>query len=86
MSATNEWREWHLTPAGWQPGSSRKNLQPTQQVAAPADRMVSKVYREYGAGKITRTVTLAWTAPDSLAVARLLQQYGETPPGETEPT
>ena len=80
MALRNEWTEWHLTPGGWEKGSTRVHGQGNTWADEPEDRVLSFVYKELtGAGGTTRSLEESWrskTAPD---IDALLKAYGPSP-------
>lgn len=46
MAARMEWTEWHLTPRGWERGSTRVQGKGNMWVDEPEDRALSFVYKE----------------------------------------
>jgi hypothetical protein len=41
MAIRKEWTEWHLTPRGWQQGSTRREGRGNEWRDEPADRLLS---------------------------------------------
>jgi len=80
MAIRKEWTEWHLTPRGWERGSSRKHGRGNEWTAEPEDRAASWVYTETetGAG-LRRGLELTWDNKNPVAVKALLQQFGSCP-------
>ncbi len=46
MAISRQWTEWHLTPAGWVSGSSRRDGQGNVWRDEPEDRIITFVYQE----------------------------------------
>ena len=46
MAARMEWTEWHLTPQGWERGSTRAQGKGNTWTEEPEDRALSFVYKE----------------------------------------
>jgi hypothetical protein len=58
MAIRNEWTEWHLTPGGWQKGSTRVQGQGNTWLDEPEDRVLSYMYKEVqGASAALPTAT-----------------------------
>ncbi|NMO17484.1 hypothetical protein HPC49_05560 [Pyxidicoccus fallax] len=82
MSASREWREWHLTPNGWVQGSVQTDFSDVKQMPTPADRVLTCRYlEELGAagGKWHKGVSEEWRSKDETTVGTLLKQFGECP-------
>ena len=77
MALSREWTEWHLTPAGWVSGSSRRTGEGNVWRDEPEDRIITFVYQEQPQVKVEES----WrskTAPIG-EIERLLAQHGECP-------
>src|SRR5277367_6000082 len=46
MAVSRQWTEWHLTPAGWVSGSSRRDGEGNVWRDEPHDRVITFVYQE----------------------------------------
>ena len=46
MAISRQWTEWHLTPAGWVSGSSRRDGEGNVWRDEPEDRVITFVYQE----------------------------------------
>ena len=46
MAISKQWTEWHLTPAGWVSGSTRRDGEGNVWRDEPEDRVLSFVYQE----------------------------------------
>ena len=46
MAIRKEWTEWHLTPRGWEQGSTRREGRGNDWRDEPADRLLSYQYCE----------------------------------------
>ena len=89
MAIRKEWTEWHLTPRGWEQGSTRREGRGNEWRDEPADRLLSYQHIEIhsSAGqpptiqpKITTEET--WRTKDPAALQQLeaaLAQYGAAP-------
>lgn len=79
MSASYEWTEWHLTPAGWVRGSERTDFG-REEVEPPSDRVVTVRYIDENSGyKAHQSHSEEWRSDDDVAVKSLLDQYGPAP-------
>lgn len=81
MSHQNDWVEWHLTPRGWELGTT-KLFGPPQEVVPPADRVLTCQYREYmsyWSSPTEETVTELWRSEVAAEVSRLLNMHGPCP-------
>jgi hypothetical protein len=47
MAISRQWTEWHLTPAGWVSGSSRRDSEGNVWRDEPEDRVMTFVYQEH---------------------------------------
>jgi hypothetical protein len=81
MSASNEWTEWHLTPAGWVRGSERMDFAQLQSRPTPLDRVLTVTNKEVGNGygPIHASQQEDWRSDDADAVAELLVKFGKAP-------
>jgi hypothetical protein len=82
MSLENEWTKWHLTPRGWERGSFRRDSENEVIVPAPADRVMTCVFKEHQScfhAKLERTVREEWRCPDQTQVDALLKKFGKYP-------
>lgn len=80
MSASHEWNEWHLTPRGWEAGSSCVDFAGVTEVPPPADRVLTKRHVEHLSSAFSKMDVYwedTWRGPDEAAVAQLLAQYGD---------
>ena len=78
----NEWTEWHLTPAGWQRGSTRVQGKGNTWVDEPEDRVLSYVYKELETSTSPETSASAeetWRSKTATDVDTLLRQHGPSP-------
>ena len=46
MAVSRQWTEWHLTPAGWVSGSSRRDGEGNVWRDEPEERVITFVYQE----------------------------------------
>jgi hypothetical protein len=82
MAARKEWTEWHLTPRGWERGSTRVQGQGNTWVEEPLDRVLSSVYQELetsASTEVTRSSEETWRSKKTENLDELLKQYGPTP-------
>lgn len=82
MSASNEWTEWHLTPAGWVRGSERTDYQKEKRVAPPGDRVQTCKYTEFlssSFSSLDKDVSILWESDNKDAVNSLINKFGECP-------
>ncbi len=84
MPLRKEWTEWHLTPRGWETGSTRVEGEGNTWRDEPADRVLSFVYREQGgqSGEPNATVEETWRTKDPAKLAEidaLITQFGTCP-------
>jgi hypothetical protein len=77
MAVSREWTEWHLTPAGWVSGSSRKAGEGNVWRDEPEDRIITFVYQEQPQVKVEES----WRSKTAAAehIEQLLKQHGECP-------
>lgn len=81
MSASHEWTEWHLTPAGWVRGTEKEDFR-TVEREPPPDRVLSCRYHDYLSSpfsKPDRYVREEWRGGDKALIEQLLKQYGACP-------
>jgi hypothetical protein len=83
MAIRKEWTEWHLTPRGWEKGSTRREGRGNDWQDEPADRLLSYQHCEFhGIGEPKITTEETWRTKDPAALERLeaaLARYGEGP-------
>ncbi|HEY0760009.1 MAG TPA: hypothetical protein VGD59_12215 [Acidisarcina sp.] len=89
MARRLEWTEWHLTPRGWERGSTRVRGRGNQWTDEPQDRALSFVYKEVegSASETTQSSEETWRprgldglpAPLSPETKELLSQHGPCP-------
>jgi len=81
MSASNEWTEYHLTPAGWVTGTEKTDFNRTDR-PRPLDAVqtvkvgdfLSSIY-----SKVDHTREITWEVDDAMAIAKLKRKFGEAP-------
>ena len=85
MALRREWTEWHLTPPGWEIGSTRHGANGNNWQNEPEDRVLSAVYKEQQTSSqptATCGTEESWRSKDPETAARisgLLAQYGNCP-------
>ncbi len=85
MPIRKEWTEWHLTPRGWERGSTRVQDAGNTWRQEPADRLLSCVYTEQQVspeGQVTGWCEFSWRTKDPgklEQLAKSLQQFGSCP-------
>jgi hypothetical protein len=84
MAIRKEWTEWHLTPRGWEQGSTRREGRGNDWRDEPADRLLSYQYCEIhpSAGERRITTEETWRTKDADALAQLeatLGRFGAVP-------
>ncbi len=82
MAIRNEWTEWHLTPAGWQRGSTRVQGRGNAWVDEPEARVISFVYKEVETGVSPETSVSSeetWRSKTATDIDALLRQHGPSP-------
>ncbi len=86
MAPRREWTEWHLTPRGWESGSTRHGDQGNNWQTEPEDRVLSAVYKEQQTSSqpaATCGTEESWRTKDPIKAAdisTLLARYGACPP------
>jgi hypothetical protein len=85
MAISRQWTEWHLTPAGWVSGSSRRDGEGNVWRDEPPDRAVTFVYQEQidkAHPTPNATVQESWRSKAAGAaehIELLLAQHGACP-------
>lgn len=80
MSTSNEWEEWHLTPAGWVEGSHREDGTGETVADTPSDAVLSYRYMEWYSGPRQKfAVVPMHRGNDEEEIARLSAKYGQHP-------
>jgi hypothetical protein len=85
MAISRQWTEWHLTPAGWVSGSSRRDGEGNVWRDEPQDRALTFVYQEQidkAHPAAHATVQESWRSKAAGAAAHieaLLTQHGACP-------
>src|SRR5260370_29798787 len=66
MSLSNEWTEWHLTPAGWVRGTEKEDFR-TVDPEPPPDRVKTVVWHDRLSSRFSkpeRSHDETWSSPD----------------------
>ncbi|RRA49499.1 hypothetical protein [Acidipila sp. EB88] len=82
MAIRNEWTEWHLTPGGWERGSTRVQGKGNTWADEPGDRVLSFVYKEVSTSaspEASITSEETWRSKTATDIDALLQQHGASP-------
>jgi hypothetical protein len=82
MAVRREWTEWHLTPRGWQPGSTRREGAGTKWTDEPEDRVLTCVFQELQGNQppdTERSTEETWRSKKGDNLDDLLKQYGSCP-------
>ncbi len=80
MAVRKEWTEWHLTPRGWERGSTRVEGRGNHWADEPEDRVASFVYSELKTDAGTRrTAEPTWDNKVTAQVNELLTRFGSCP-------
>ena len=81
MAIRNEWTEWHLTPAGWQRGSTRVQGKGNSWADEPEDRVLSYVYKEVETnGSEPKTSSEeTWRSKTATGIDEFLRRHGGSP-------
>jgi hypothetical protein len=85
MAARREWTEWHLTPRGWEMGSTRHGDSGNNWQSEPEDRLLSATYKEQQTSSQPAAVTAveeSWRTKDqdkAAAIPSLLGKHGPCP-------
>jgi hypothetical protein len=84
-TSRHEWTEWHLTPHGWESGSTRTTEAGTVWRDEPQDRLLSFVYRERspaGGQAAAGSAEESWRTKDPAKLDTIdesLERFGECP-------
>ena len=84
MSASNEWFEYHLTPAGWVAGSEKIDFAGLKPKPAPIDRVLTVRYHEFMSSsfsKMKKWREEVWRSDDEAKVRELVATHGKAPEG-----
>lgn len=87
MAASNEWWDTHLTPRGWEEGSSKIDFAGKTDVPVPPDRVKTVRTSEYMSSaysKLERKVEVTWASSSSDRL-QLEKKFGAMPRGTNSP-
>ncbi|MFL6439340.1 MAG: hypothetical protein ACJ71Q_17320 [Terriglobales bacterium] len=82
MSLSKEWTDWHLTPRGWEEGSTEVDFGHVTEKDPPPDRVLTSRFSEElssAYSKMSRWHNERWRSPDEGAVKALLEKFGPPP-------
>jgi hypothetical protein len=84
MAIRKEWTEWHLTPRGWEQGSTRREGKGNDWREEPGDRLLSYQHVELETSPTPRRVTTeeTWRTKDPALLQQLqaaLATHGTCP-------
>jgi hypothetical protein len=82
MSLSREWTDWHLTPRGWEEGSTRTDFGNVTETEPPQDRVLTSRFSEELSSiysKMDRWHQEQWRSADADAVKALLDKFGPPP-------
>jgi hypothetical protein len=82
MSHSNEWTDWHLTPRGWERGSTRVDGAGVTEKAIPGDRVLTKRWAEEkpsSFGGMSKELEDKWESDDKAAIEALIDKFGKCP-------
>ena len=77
-----QWIDWHLTPRGWERGSTHTNGQDTEWKDAPEDRILTYRWSEGQSllySDMVNELEKEWESDNSPLLRGLLEKYGEPP-------
>lgn len=75
----SSWTHWHLTPRGWERGSSKPGEGIPAEIPTPNDCVLTWLYRQDGIYPQRPVLRELWRSPDAALVERLLAKYGPAP-------
>jgi hypothetical protein len=82
MAVSRQWTEWHLTPAGWVSGSSRREGEGNVWRDEPEERVATFVYQEQidkAHPEPHPTVQESWRSKTATNIDQLLAEHGPCP-------
>ena len=79
VTPRSEWTHWHLTPRGWERGSTKSDFQLPREVTAPSDRVMTCLYREDTRSPMEVSTKVLWQHPDAALLKQCLEKYGTAP-------
>jgi hypothetical protein len=81
MQSVIEWTDWHLTPHGWSPGTTK--IDSTEyKISPPHDRLMTCRYSESKAAGSTTTIArtrLIWNMVEEQERDALIARFGQCP-------
>jgi hypothetical protein len=81
MSLSNEWTEWHLTPAGWVRGTEKEDFRKIDR-EPPPDRVKTVVWHDRLSSRFSKPDRYheeTWSSPDKAAISGLVAKFGSPP-------
>ena len=82
MSASRESTEWHLTPRGWEAGTTKLDGT-TNERPTPEDCVLTEKYEEVLSSIFSKPtnkhVGEVWRSKDAAEVERLIKEFGQCP-------
>jgi hypothetical protein len=82
MSLSHEWTDWHLTPRGWEEGSTEVDFGHVTEKEPPPDRVLTVRFTEKLTSPYSKMHTWhdeKWRSDDANAVKTLLDKFGPPP-------
>lgn len=82
MSASHEWNEYHLTPAGWVAGNSQMDSGPLPPRPIPPNRLLTRRYTDRMSSpfsKIDKYWNQVWTSEMKAEIGEALSKFGPHP-------
>lgn len=83
MAESREWTEWHLTPRGWESGTTKRDCVGVEEKPAPEDRVLSVEYEEEWSSPFSKGANISirelWRGADKENIAKLLEKHGSCP-------
>src|SRR5262245_81274 len=82
MTCSDEWTDWHLTPAGWVEGSEMVDFGNLRKKPVPDDRVLTRRRGEVQTSpysEMHRYIKTTWESDERETIETLLKQYGECP-------
>nr|WP_315593673.1 translation initiation factor 1 [uncultured Cupriavidus sp.] len=82
MSASHEWKEMHLTPEGWVPGSEKWDFGPVEHRPVPPDAVLTICRTEHVSSSFSpleRTFEETKLSADEALIESLRLKFGASP-------
>ena len=82
MSLSKEWTERHLTPRGWEEGSTQIDFGGIKEKTPPPDRVLTFRFTEERSSRFSKPDKWneeTWRSADSEAINELLTKFGPAP-------